>query len=54
MQSWSMLDEGFDLELINDDKDAQFQFLIDHGVMKSVARHFVRDVEAFLRRNDRL
>ena len=41
------LEFGLDLELVEEDKDAQFY--IDHGIMEGVARRWVRDVKAFLK-----
>lgn len=40
------LDRGFDLKLIHKDNDAQFY--IDQGVLKGVAKRFIRNVTSFL------
>jgi hypothetical protein len=40
------LGRGDDLELVYEDKDAQFY--IELGVLEGVARRWVRDVKAFL------
>ncbi len=44
------LERGLDLELLHEDKDAQFY--IERGVLEGVARRFVRDVKAFLGQYD--
>jgi len=44
------LGRGDDLELVYEDKDAQFY--IELGVLEGVARRWVRDVEAFLDKYD--
>jgi len=41
------LGRGDDLELVYEDKNAQFY--IEHGVLEGVARRWVRDVKAFLK-----
>jgi len=46
------LERGFDLELLHEDKDAQFY--IERGVLEGVARRFVRDVKSFLKQYNTL
>ncbi|PNP37034.1 hypothetical protein TGAMA5MH_11067 [Trichoderma gamsii] len=45
-----VLSKGHDLNLINDDEENVYHFLIDRGIMESPARRVVRDVEIFLHR----
>ncbi|KKO97353.1 hypothetical protein THAR02_10545 [Trichoderma harzianum] len=45
-----VLSKGYDLDLINDDQENVYQFLIDRGIMEGPARRVVRDVEIFLHR----
>lgn len=45
-----VLSKGYDLDLISDDQENVYQFLIDREIMKGPARRVVRDVEIFLHR----